>query len=173
MRGGSILNATGQPLGFTGDLEAIEWLDQNVEGTPVLLEASIGPYRANGSRISSATGLPAVLGWDRHQYQQRYSDGIARRMREVREIYNETNPWRKLELLRGYDVRYVIVGDIERYWDSTSDSLPYASPEGLAAFEKLVADGAARVAFSAHGTTVYEILDFPSLPAAPDAVRRS
>ncbi|MCO5175592.1 MAG: DUF2298 domain-containing protein [Thermomicrobiales bacterium] len=109
MNGGSITNATGDEIQFSGDLAAIEWLNDRAEDNPVLLEASIGPYRGNGSRISSATGLPTVLGWDRHQRQQRYPAGIDRRMSDIREIYNTTDAVRKLELLRSYDVRYVIV----------------------------------------------------------------
>ncbi|MBA2453624.1 MAG: hypothetical protein H0V47_10665, partial [Chloroflexia bacterium] len=118
MEGGSIQNATGDTISFGGDLAAIEWLNMNTSGTPVLLEAAIGPYRGNGSRISSATGLPAVLGWDRHQSQQRYEQGISHRMQDVEAIYNSTDPDAKLEALRRYDVRYVIVGDVERYWNS-------------------------------------------------------
>ncbi len=65
-------------IGFAGDAAAIDWLLANVEGTPVIAEASIGPYRCNGSRISAATGLPTIIGWERHQQQQRYPDDAAR-----------------------------------------------------------------------------------------------
>ena len=61
---------------FDGDLAAIEWLLANVRGTPVIAEASIGPYRCNGSRIANATGLPTIIGWERHEQQQRYPDTL-------------------------------------------------------------------------------------------------
>jgi uncharacterized membrane protein len=170
MDGGMILNGTNDPIQFSGDLAAIDWLIENVDGTPVILEASIGPYRGNGSRISSATGLPTVLGWDRHQHQQRYAPGISQRMTDVRNIYNETDPARKLEMLRRYRVRYVIVGDVERYWNTPENPTYYASSEGLAAFDALL-DEDLVVAFESGTTRVYEVLDFPRTPPAPGAVQ--
>jgi YYY domain-containing protein len=164
MRNGWIHNGTGDVMMFNGDLDAIRWLNK-IEGTPVILEGSIGPYRGNGARISSGTGLPAVLGWDRHQYQQRYGSGISQRMAEVRMIYNETDPLRKLEMLRSYNVRYVIVGDVERLWNTPENPQPYASAEGLDAFDLLIGHGL-KVAFTSAHTTIYEVEDFPRLPRA-------
>lgn len=169
MKGGQILNGTGEPLEFTGDLAAIEWLNQHSRGTPVILEASIGPYRGNGSRISSATGLPTVLGWDRHQRQQRYEPGITQRMIDVREVYNETDPALKLEDLRRYRVRYVIVGDVERFWNTPENPTFYASSEGLAAFDQLLGNGL-NLAFESGHTRVYEVIDFPRIAPVPGAV---
>ncbi|MEZ4496675.1 MAG: hypothetical protein R2845_07835 [Thermomicrobiales bacterium] len=57
----------GPLISWSDDLAAIEWFNDNVEGSPLIVEASIGPYRGNGSRFSIATGLPAVLGWERHE----------------------------------------------------------------------------------------------------------
>jgi uncharacterized membrane protein len=169
MDGGQILNGTNQPIDFTGDLAAIAWLNDHADGTPVILEAAIGPYRGNGARISSATGLPAVMGWDRHQRQQRYEDGIAQRMQDVRAIYNELDPARKLELLRRYRVRYVIVGDVERYWNTPENPTFYASEAGLAVFDDLVGTGLT-LAFASHGTRIYTVEDFPAVPPADGAV---
>ncbi|MFW6074759.1 MAG: DUF2298 domain-containing protein, partial [Chloroflexota bacterium] len=122
MQGGSITNGTGDRIHFTGDLRAIEWLNREVDGTPVILEAAIGPYRGNGSRISSATGLPTPIGWDRHQRQQRYAEGINQRMTDVERIYNTVDLEEKLEILRSYDVEYIVVGDVERYWNTPEDT---------------------------------------------------
>ena len=171
MRGGAIQTWNGATIQFSGDLEAIEWLNANVRGTPTILEAAIGPYRGNGSRISSATGLPAVLGWDRHQRQQRYPDGIDQRQADARAIYNDVNLSRKLEMLRRYNVRYVVVGDVERYWSVQDDPRPYASAEGLQAFEQLVGAGLT-VAFRSGNTIVYQVDGFPSLAPLPGALRR-
>jgi YYY domain-containing protein len=171
MDGGYILNGTNERIDFTGDLAAISWLSTHVRGTPVILEASIGPYRGNGSRISSATGLPTVLGWDRHQRQQRYEPEIAQRMSAVRLIYNETDVTIKLEQLRRYRVEYVIVGDVERLWNTQDQPDHYASPEGLAAFDQLLGAGLT-LAFESGATRVYRVDDFPHLPAADGAVHR-
>ena len=60
---------SGEPIGTKCRLtrQGLDELNENVQGTPVIVEASIGAYRGNGSRISIATGLPTVLGWERHQ----------------------------------------------------------------------------------------------------------
>lgn len=52
------------------DYAAIQWLQENVEGSPFILEAPGGSYSQYG-RVSSQTGLPTVLGWDFHEQQWR------------------------------------------------------------------------------------------------------
>ena len=42
--------------------------------------------RCNGSRISAATGLPTIIGWERYQQQQRYPDTLPARVQDVRII---------------------------------------------------------------------------------------
>ena len=104
-----------QTIELKWDLEAIEWLQDNVEGSPVVLEAHLEQYRW-GARIANYTGLPTVLGWPWHQQQQReaYSFTIQQRAKDVTEMYETTDVGRALELLRKYRVRYVVVGDLER-----------------------------------------------------------
>jgi len=175
MRHSSITNSLGQTIDFSGDYDAIMWLRQHATGLPVLLEASVGPYRGNGSRISAATGFPDVLGWDRHERQQRYSPGIDQRLHDVRLLYTAPDANLKLQLLQEYRVRYIIVGDVERLWTvppdfagiSVADEY-YATPEGLAAFDKMVGTNL-KVAFKSGHTTVYEVVPFPALPPAPSA----
>jgi YYY domain-containing protein len=105
----------GEPLDLKWDQEAIEWMQDNVSGSPVILEAHLDQYRW-GSRFATYTGLPTVIGWPWHQIQQRnaYSFAIDDRARDVREMYVTTDPERAVELLRQYRVRYVVVGDLER-----------------------------------------------------------
>ena len=54
------------------DHKLIRWLQENVIGSPVIIEGRRRPseYYWNG-RISISTGLPSVLGWNFHQRQQR------------------------------------------------------------------------------------------------------
>ena len=50
----------GRSLQLKWDLEAIRWLQDNVEGSPVILEAHHHQYHWT-SRVAGYTGLPTVL----------------------------------------------------------------------------------------------------------------
>lgn len=110
------------------DYAAIRWLQDNVAGSPVILEANTGLYKW-GSRISIYTGLPTVVGWDWHQKQQRVAmaDQVDERVRDVRTIYNTPRLDEALRLLGKYDVAYIYVGGLERI---------YYTSEGLRKFEE-------------------------------------
>jgi YYY domain-containing protein len=179
MRGGFYFTSRGEPIGTSEDLAVIQWLRQNLLDNSVILEASIGPYRGNGSRLSSATGLPTVLGWDRHERQQRtrvipidrtirlespLGPTVDERLIAIREIYQTTDPARKRWLLYQYRVRYVVVGQVERRWriqpgfaGATIPDEVYASPEGIAAFEPLIGN-TLRVAVTFGDTVIYEVV---------------
>lgn len=150
----TLQTADGQKESFKGDLAVINWFNEDIAGSPVIAEASIGPYRGNGSRISIHTGLPTILGWDRHEHQQRYAEGIDERFQDVRTLYDSADPAMKMEILRKYDVQYVIVGDVERM--SVIQGQQYASPEGIAMFDHMVGTDL-DIAFSSNGTTVYRV----------------
>ena len=136
-----------QRLELGRDLEAIRWLQDNVEGSPVILEAHSVQYRW-GARIATYTGLPTVLGWPWHQMQQRfaYRGEIPRRATDVAEIYNTNGITRAEELLRRYDVAYVVVGELERI---------YYSEAGLSKFSQMAEQGLLRRVYSNRGVVIY------------------
>ncbi len=170
MKGSWIYNDTGERIDFTGDYYAIMWLRQHDTNNGIIAEASIGPYRGNGARISAGTGLPSVLGWDRHERQQRYAPGIDQRLVDLRTLYNSTDVATKTSLIYEYDIRYIVVGDVERKWDIPAGfagpqvSGPYASAAGLAALDSMVGS-TLKVAFKSGATTIYEVNPFPKLPS--------
>jgi YYY domain-containing protein len=132
------------------DLQAINWLLENVRGNPVMLEAPPGQlYRSWGSRISIYTGLPTVIGWDWHEKQQRwgYPGIVERRVADVRTLYDSPFPETKLALIKRYGVQYIYVGWIERL---------YYSADGLKAFENMVGQWL-EVAYRAPGAVVYRV----------------
>ncbi len=131
------------------DLEAIRWLQDNVRGSPVILEAQTPLYRW-GSRISIYTGLPTVIGWDWHQMQQRAvvpGEAILWRLDDVRRMYDTIDGDELIRLLRLYDVSYVYVGELEQ---------AYYSPEGLAKFERL-AGSLFDVVYRRGPVTIYQV----------------
>jgi YYY domain-containing protein len=138
-----------QRLELKWDLEAIQWLQDNVEGSPVVLEAHNEQYHWS-ARISNYTGLPTVIGWPWHQTQQRtaYASSIRERAEEVRELYNTSDLNRAQDLLKKYEVQYIVVGELER---------AYYSPEGLDKFEKMAEQGLIRPVFQSKKVTIYVI----------------
>ena len=97
------------------DFEGIRWLQQNVEGSPVIVEGVTPTYRW-GSRVSINTGLPTIVGWQWHQQQQRwdYRGIVDERIHDVDRIYSSINPSEAIEVLTEYDVKYLYVGELER-----------------------------------------------------------
>jgi YYY domain-containing protein len=141
-----------EELNLGGDYLAIKWMLNHVEGSPVILEGHTSEYRW-GARYSINTGLPTVLGWNWHQRQQRAaaSEGqVWQRANDVTTAYDTPSLDLARQLLRQYDVRYVIVGGLER---------AYYARDGLAKFETLVELGELEVAYDAEGVTVYEVTD--------------
>jgi YYY domain-containing protein len=98
------------------DYDGIQWMRQNVVGSPVLVEANTVEYRW-GNRYTIYTGLPGVLGWNFHQRQQRgFLDynGIASRLDEIPSFYLTTQVEDAVSFLRKYNVTYIILGQEER-----------------------------------------------------------
>ena len=131
------------------DLQAIQWLQDNVEGSPVVLEAHMEQYRWGG-RIANYTGLPTVIGWPWHQIQQRfdYRDQIDRRARDVRLAYEATDVGTKMDILRKFNVSYVVLGDLERI---------NFSQEGLAGFNEMARAGQLSKVYENEGTAIYRV----------------
>lgn len=136
-------------IDLSADLEGIRWMRQNVEGTPTIVEGQAELYRWGG-RFSIYTGLPTVVGWDWHQRQQRgdLAYMVTQRGQQVREFYSNPDPEQARDFLRAYGVRYVILGQVERF---------YYDEAGLAKFEAGL-DGALEVAFQNEALRIYHVL---------------
>lgn len=97
-----------------GDYEAITWINKNISGQPVILEAQGDSY-TDYARISANTGLVTVLGWTVHEWLWRGSYDIpAPRIEDVRLLYESTDIKQTTALLKKYAVSYVYIGDLER-----------------------------------------------------------
>ncbi|HWQ48634.1 MAG TPA: DUF2298 domain-containing protein [Methanosarcina sp.] len=99
-----------------GDYNAIKWIQENLRGTPVILEASSddSSYQYT-SRVSTNTGLPTVIGWTRHErFWGRDDEEIRTRIEDVNSIYSTSSKKKALELMNKYNVSYVYIGQLER-----------------------------------------------------------
>jgi YYY domain-containing protein len=133
-------------MNLPGDAKALRWMQDNIVGTPVVLEGRTPVYRW-GSRVSIYTGLPTILGWDVHEGQQRagYGTMLQDRQLDVERAYSSPNPRDLLNVLRKYDVRWVYVGGVER---------GYYPASGL---DKLRTMPELRLAYDADGVQIYEV----------------
>jgi uncharacterized membrane protein len=128
------------------DLPLIRWLRENVEGSPVIVEA-VGPLYHWTGRISVNTGLPAVIGWDWHQTQQRWDySHLVQERRRATQAFFVSGDERAAELyLRKYNVSYVVVG---------TEELAYGTAEGLA---KLATMDALTEVFRSGDYVIYRV----------------
>ena len=141
-------NWEGNDIHLRADGEAIRWLNENVEGTPIVLQSSHEFYRAYGVRIAANTGLPTVIS-PLHASEHHDGGVVAERDRDVQQIYNTTDVNEALRLLAKYRVDYVYVGPFER--------AAYAE-EGIAKFETLT-DAYLRLAYNNDEVRIYAVND--------------
>lgn len=99
---------------YSSDFEAIVWLNENVKGQPVILEAQGDSY-TDFARVSANTGLPTVLGWTVHEWLWRGTYDIpAPRIEEIKTLYESENEFKTNNLIEKYKIKLVFIGDFER-----------------------------------------------------------
>ena len=114
-------------MDLSEDYKAIIWMQENIQGSPVIVEASPTEYKF-GSRYTVYTGLPGVVGWNYHQRQQRgpMSPEVWARVDGIHNFYNTQDLTSVRSFLEKYGVKYIIVGQMEK---------GMYSEEGIAKFE--------------------------------------
>jgi uncharacterized membrane protein len=139
----------GTTITFDEDYQAILWMQENVIGSPVIVEANTVEYRW-GSRFTIYTGLPGVVGWNWHQRQQRALmalNAVTDRVADVESFYLLNEPDIFLPILKKYDVKYIVVGQLERI----------LYPDGVGKFEQY--DGKYwRSVYRDTNTVIYEVV---------------
>ena len=131
---------------YPGDAKAIDWLNANVAGSPVILEAASQSSYQWYSRVSVFTGLPTVLGWADHEAEQRYATQLGTRLSDIDTMYATTDTTQTLALLHQYHVRYVYVGVLERNTYGQISLSKFDHMSGL------------RVVYRSEGVTIYEVV---------------
>jgi len=124
----------GKMMDLSQDYRAIEWLQDNVIGSPVILEGFRGyEYRWN-NRMTIFTGLPDVVGWNYHQRQQRgilRNNEVQERVDEVDAFYMSRNLRFMRNFLEKYQVEYIVVGQVERAFYPDADFTKFTQLEGI------------------------------------------
>jgi YYY domain-containing protein len=97
------------------EMAAIEWLRSAPLGVIVEAVRPDGGQYSDFGRVAAHSGMPTVLGWIGHQIQWRGGSAeIGSRQADIERLYT-TRSWELAEqVIRQYDIRYVIVGPRER-----------------------------------------------------------
>jgi uncharacterized membrane protein len=98
---------------YPDDAAAADWLSTAPYG--VIAEAVGGEY-SDYARMSTYSGLPAVVGWEGHEDQWRGTFQEQRQRGEVDiPLLYQTNNWDEaLGIIQKYNIRYIVVGTLER-----------------------------------------------------------
>lgn len=124
----------GLMMDLSQDYRAILWLQENVQGSPVILEGFRGyEYRWN-NRMTIYTGLPDVVGWNYHQRQQRSvlsNNAVQARVDEVDAFYMSEDLKSMRNFLEKYDVQYIVVGQVERAFYPDADFSKFKQLNGI------------------------------------------
>jgi uncharacterized membrane protein len=138
----------GQRLDLSEDYRAIRWMQDHIQGSPVIVEANCPEYRWC-TRFTIYTGLPGVVGWNFHQRQQRalMANQVEDRVAAVGNFYNSVDIDFTRTFLKTYGVKYIIVGQLEH---------AEYTPEGINKFQQF--DGVYWKSIYRDGSTViYEL----------------
>ncbi len=139
------------------DYRAIRWMQENVQGSPVIVEANSPNLYRWYSRFTIYTGLPGVLGWQWHQQQQRGvntgdqsanpADWVTTRLNDINQFYQTVDTDYVKHFLSLYNVQYIIVGQLEqaRY--------PGPGLDKFTAFNGMLW----HQVYHDQGTTIYEV----------------
>jgi len=139
----------GQRLNLDEDYRAIRWMQDSIQGSPTIVEANCPEYRWC-TRFTVYTGLPGVVGWNWHQRQQRgiMSTWVEQRVTQVGDFYNSIDSNYIHLFLKTYEVKYIIVGQLER--------AEYTS-EGIAKFQRYEGKYWRKI-YRDGSTTIYEVI---------------
>jgi uncharacterized membrane protein len=141
----------GKDMTLSEDYAAIKWMQDNVKGSPVIVEANTVEYRW-GTRFTIYTGLPGVVGWNWHQRQQRGGvvpdTWVTDRVAEIGDFYSTDDRQLTEDFIHKYEVSYIIVGQLEE---------AYYSGPGLDKFTAWNGDLWTQV-YHQGQTTIYKVL---------------
>jgi uncharacterized membrane protein len=137
-------------MDLSQDYRAIRWMQENVQGSPVIVEANSPNLYRWYTRFTINTGLPGVVGWEWHEQQQRalYPSWVSKRLDDVDQFYTTVDTDTVKQFLSLYQVKYIVVGQLEE--------VRYAGP-GLDKFTAFNGNLWNQV-YHDKDTTIYEVI---------------
>jgi len=107
----------GISMDLSQDYRLIRWMQENIQGSPVIVEANSRNLYRWYSRYSIYTGLPGVVGWEWHQQQQRAvnpAEWVTKRVTDIEQFYITVDTDLTRQFLNLYGVKYIVLGQLER-----------------------------------------------------------
>jgi uncharacterized membrane protein len=138
-------------MDLSQDYRAIRWMQENIQGSPVIVEANSPNLYRWYSRFTIYTGLPGVLGWEWHEQQQRALNPpgwVSKRLSDINQFYTTVDTDVTKQFLNLYQVRYIVVGQLEQ--------VTYPGP-GLDKFPAFTGVLWNQV-YQDENTTIYEVI---------------
>ncbi len=102
---------------FSQDKEIIQYIQNNITGQPVILEAQGDSY-TDYNVISAYTGVPTVAGWWVHEWLWRGSSNVVGdRIADIVTLYESGDIEASKAIIDKYNIEYVVVskGEKEKY----------------------------------------------------------
>jgi uncharacterized membrane protein len=98
---------------YPDDLKIIGYLEKNKNGKNMI--EAIGDSYTEYNYVSAFSGVPTVVGWRVHEWLWRGTyDIVSKREQEVKEVYETKNEARRLELIKKYNLGWIVIGTRER-----------------------------------------------------------
>jgi uncharacterized membrane protein len=143
---------SGSAIPLEADYRVIRWLQDNVQGSPTIMEGQGAREYLWGGRISVYTGLPTLAAWRWHSVQQRMTmpgGTVEARQMDINYFYNTIDAESAMKILERYNVQYVILAPYER---------AYMMPEGLPKFDVMAERGWLAPVYDDEYSTVYRVV---------------
>jgi YYY domain-containing protein len=102
-------------ISLADDHALIQYINENIEGAPVIAEANGDAYTVNG-RISVNTGLQNVFNWYFHQFLWRNSNAelLDPRRDDINNFYKSDDEEFVRKIIDKYNIKYIVIGEMER-----------------------------------------------------------
>jgi uncharacterized membrane protein len=141
----------GVKMDLSQDYRAIQWMLENVQGSPVVVEANSRNLYRWYSRFTIYTGLPGVVGWEWHQQQQRAlnpPEWVTKRILDIDQFYTTVDTEYTKQFLNLYQVKYIVLGQLEQV------TYPGSGLEKFPAFDGILW----KEVYRDENTVIYEVI---------------
>ena len=114
------LRCQGETITLEDDYKTIEWIRENTDKNDVILEESGNDYEYS-NQISTFTSRQTIVGWGAHEWLWRsvnsstdIPEEVNKRIFDVFELYTSNEKNKIEELIKKYNISYIVIGVNER-----------------------------------------------------------